>query len=299
MINAEGLIISVPAMPLPPEDGDLADFRDVDVIALDVDGTLLAASATELAARVLELHRILRAHPAPVELVLVTGRPWTGVRAVAGILGDGPHVVHFGSVVTDPAGGRALHRHAIGAGTVRQVADVFAAHGLAPSVVECGEDLVETHWSVGGSDPQRLYDFGVPTRVVDALPPGLDAQVVLAGTTAELAAPVLAELARLDLDVIADFHAPSGILFADSPGASKAAGLTRALQYLGIDPGRTLAIGDAAPDAAMFSAVRVGVAVGTAEPEAIAAADYVCAGGASDAVVEVLELVCAARAPVR
>jgi hydroxymethylpyrimidine pyrophosphatase-like HAD family hydrolase len=57
-----------------------------------------------------------------------------------------------------------------------------------------------------------------------------------------------------------------------------------------------VAIGDSAPDVAMFGVARIGVAVGGADAETLAAADYVCRGGPAAAVIELLEVVAAARA---
>ena len=291
---------SVSTASLPDVTGDLSAFRDVDVIALDVDGTLLHGTASEVAERFVQLHRLLATHRFPVDFVLVTGRPWAGVRAVvrafeAAAARRAPHVVHFGSVVTDRAGNGALHRTSIPATVVREVADVYRSHGLAPSIIECRDDLAETHWNVGGKDPAATYDFGVPIRTVDRVPRAVDAQAVLASTSAAVAAGVLADLGGLGAGLPMEYHAPSGILYVDSPGASKSDGLTAALAQLGASPERTVAVGDSEPDIAMFRTARIGVAVGSADAAVIDAADFVCRAGPSDAVIELLEVVHAAR----
>ena len=210
-----------------------------------------------------------------------------------------PHVVHFGSVVTDRTGTSALRRASIPPQTVREIVDVYRDHGLAPSAIQCDGDLSETHWRVGElrrDDPAMTYGFGVPIRVVSKLPAGIEGQAVLAKTEVEVAGRVLADLATLGTGLPMEYHAPSRILYVDSPGASKAEGLLFALREMGISPERTLAVGDAAPDISMFDSVRFGVAVASAEADVVEAADFVCSNGPSGAVVEVLELLLAARA---
>ncbi|MGC8513350.1 MAG: HAD family hydrolase [Acidimicrobiales bacterium] len=287
----------------PVDYGSLLEFRDVDVVALDVDGTLLPDAVSTVSERIVEMHRLLASHPAPVDFVLVTGRPWAGVREVVAAFEEAagrraPHVVHFGSVVTDAVGRQALRRSPIPAEIVQQVVDVYRAHGLSASAIECGNDLQEAHWFVAdtaGAGPESTYDFGVPIRRVRRLPDGVDSQAVLTKTEASTARRVLSDLASLGAGLPMEYHSPSGILYVDSQGSSKAEGLHRALAELGVPPNRAIAIGDATPDIAMFDSVRFGVAVGTASSDVLGAARYVCEGGPSRAVIEVLEVLIAAR----
>ena len=306
--------MGTPRLPTPTHDGSasndavLEPFRAVDVIALDVDGTLLAEDEQIVSAEIVALHYALASHPTPIDFVLVTGRPWEGVKHLvtsfeAATGRRAPHVVHFGSVVTDAPGSKALRRSAIPAQTVRSVVDIYLRCGLAPSVIQCDADLSETHWSVGepeptGADPQKTYGFGVPIRAVPELPAGVEAQVILAKTHPDVAARVLRELATLETNLPMEYHKPSGVLYVDSQGSSKAEGLLFALKEMGVSPERTIAVGDATPDIAMFEAVRLGVAVSTADAEVIDAADYVASNGCSAAVVEVLELLLTARGDV-
>jgi len=283
--------------------GSLVDFRGVDVVALDVDGTLLSDATSAVSERIVEMHRLLASHPAPVDFVLVTGRPWAGVREVVTAFEEAagrraPHVVHFGSVVTDAVGGRAIRRTSIPAEIVQKVVDVYRAHGLSASAIECGDDLQETHWFVADAvdaNPTSTYDFAVPVRHVHGLPDGVESQAVLTRTDKSTARRVLADLTSLGVGLPMEYHTPSGILYVDSQGSSKAEGLHRALAEIGVPPERAIAVGDATPDIAMFDSVRLGVAVGTASDDVIEAARYVCEGGPSHAVIEVLEVLLAAR----
>jgi hydroxymethylpyrimidine pyrophosphatase-like HAD family hydrolase len=301
--------VGTPLLPNPLDETssrqvDVSAFRDIDVVALDVDGTLLADASSALADQIVELHRVLASQSAPVDFVLVTGRPWAGVRDLVGAFEAAtgrraPHVVHFGSVVTDQSGATALRRETISPREVRDIVDVYRHHDLNPSAIQCDADLSETHWYIseaGCGDPATTYGFGVPIRAVSKLPAGVEGQAVLAKTEIDVARRVLADLADLGTGLPMEYHAASGILYVDSPGASKAEGLLVALGEMGISPERTLAVGDASPDISMFRSVRLGVAVASAEAEVIEAADFVCAGGPSGAVVEVLELLVTARA---
>lgn len=287
----------------PDHGGNLAEFRCVDVVALDVDGTLLSDATSTVSERIVDMHRLLASHSAPVDFVLVTGRPWAGVREVVAAFEAAtgrraPHVVHFGSVVTDAVGGRALRRSTIPAELVQEVVAVFRSHDLPASAIECGDDLRETHWFVTDGavgDPASTYDFGVPVRRVSRLPDGVESQAILTRTEESTARRVLADLASLGTDLPMEYHSPSGIVYVDSQGSSKADGLRRALAEIGVPPERTIAIGDAEPDIAMFESVGFGVAVGTASHDVIEAARYVCEGGPSQAVIEVLNVLLSAR----
>ncbi len=306
--------MGTPHLPTLTRDGSASDdailepFRSINVIALDVDGTLLAEDESIVSSEIIQLHCALASHPAPIDFVLVTGRPWEGVKHLvrsfeAATGRRSPHVVHFGSVVTDAAGSKALRRSAIPAQIVRSVVDIYLRCGLAPSVIQCDAELSETHWSIGeaepaGLDPQKTYGFGVPVRAVPELPGGVEAQVILAKTQPDVAARVLRELARLETKLPMEYHKPSGVLYVDSQGSSKADGLLFALKEMGVSPERAIAVGDATPDIAMFETVRLGVAVSTADAEVIEAADYVSSNGCSAAVVEVLGLLLAARGDV-
>ena len=72
-------------------------------------------------------------------------------------------------------------------------------------------------------------------------------------------------------------------------GVSKAWGLAKLCELLQIDASEVLAFGDAPNDAEMLAWAGRGVAVGNAEPEALAAASEVTLSNDQDGVAVVLE----------
>ncbi len=72
-------------------------------------------------------------------------------------------------------------------------------------------------------------------------------------------------------------------------GVSKARGLARLCDHLGIEQAKVLAFGDAPNDAEMLAWAGHGVAVANAAPESLACADEVTAGNEADGVAVVLE----------
>ncbi|GAB2696808.1 HAD family hydrolase [Thalassiella azotivora] len=74
-------------------------------------------------------------------------------------------------------------------------------------------------------------------------------------------------------------------------GVSKASALAQVARALGVDPSRTVAVGDGRNDLEMFAWAGRAVAMGNAVPEALAAADEVTGHVRDDGLVAVLESV--------
>ena len=84
---------------------------------------------------------------------------------------------------------------------------------------------------------------------------------------------LLAELLALNLQGFAVTHSGAPFLEVLAPGVSKAWGVARLCERLGIAAGEVLAFGDAANDAELLRWAGRGVAMANAEPEALEAAD--------------------------
>ena len=88
------------------------------------------------------------------------------------------------------------------------------------------------------------------------------------------ARPAVAEALGARVDLV---FAVKGMLEVLPPGQSKATGVLRLLEFLGVERERVLAFGDGENDAGMLELAGCGVAVGNAAPEARAVADVVLA----------------------
>jgi HAD superfamily hydrolase (TIGR01484 family) len=73
-------------------------------------------------------------------------------------------------------------------------------------------------------------------------------------------------------------------------GVDKGTGLRAALEVLGRTTAEVVAIGDADNDIPLLLAAGLGVAVATSEPDLVAVADVVTAGGAGEGLVELVDL---------
>ena len=78
----------------------------------------------------------------------------------------------------------------------------------------------------------------------------------------------------------------------NAPAANKGAGLKFIAQYLEIPVSATMAFGDGLNDIAMIKAAGIGVAMGNAAPEVLAAADHVTEDCDHDGVAEGIKTFC-------
>lgn len=100
---------------------------------------------------------------------------------------------------------------------------------------------------------------------------------------------LLAELRALKLGGYAVTHSGAPFLEVLAEGVSKAWGLARLCEKLGIAQQEVLAFGDAPNDAEMLAWAGRGVAMANAEAEALEAADEVTLSNAEDGVAAVIE----------
>lgn len=86
-----------------------------------------------------------------------------------------------------------------------------------------------------------------------------------------------------------DFIRSEKTLFEILPkGIGKGVAIKRLVQYLDIDPNKTIAIGDYNNDISMFQAAKIGIAVSNACQEALDAADYITVSNEQNAIAKVI-----------
>ena len=86
-----------------------------------------------------------------------------------------------------------------------------------------------------------------------------------------------------------DFIRSERSLFEILPkGSGKGTAVGKLTEHLGLDPHKTVAVGDYNNDISMFEAAGVGIAVANACPEALAAADFVTVSNEEDAIARVI-----------
>lgn len=128
-----------------------------------------------------------------------------------------------------------------------------------------------------------------PMTIVDPaeLPP---TSCVMAACAPDLSPFALIEALELDPALATLSTAGRNVVDITPSGVDKGTGVLRALAYLGIDPADVVAFGDMVADIPMFGVVGLGVSVGTAHPDVVAAAGHVAPDAESDGVPETLTL---------
>ncbi|MFT4259864.1 HAD family hydrolase [Microbacterium sp.] len=261
------------------------------LIATDLDGTLLDSTPTVTA----RTRRALDAARARgIRVVPVTARQPIGLRTVAADAGfDDWALCGNGGYATNLADGRMLFAEELPAETIRVLAEALRASipGLLfASVRDGGETFVAQH---GYAEIARLADHKRDPRTMGGAP----LEQVLGAPSLklvirhpELAPSVLYDTLR-DLG-LGGFEATlSGAPFVEvmAEGVTKATGLARLCEHLGVSRSEVVAFGDALNDLEMLRWAGHGVAMAGAAEVVRAAADEIAASNDDDGVARVIE----------
>jgi Cof subfamily protein (haloacid dehalogenase superfamily) len=264
----------------------------IDLICIDVDGTLVGSSGT-VPDEVWTTADRLRARG--VRLAICSGRPAFGItRGYAERLDAGGwHVFQNGSSVVHLPTGRSLSTP-LGADNVRalvararetgRILELYTDDGY---VEETGSDRARRHAGLLGLEyQQRSLDAIDPARVVRAQwlidPSETDAIVAEAGPALHLSpsiAPIMPDTVFLNIT---------------AAGVDKAFAVRAVARAYGVALDRVMMVGDGFNDAEAMRAVGFPVAMGNAEPAARAVARHHVAHVDEGGLTEALELALAA-----
>ena len=264
--------------------------RRYKLLALDIDGTLLTTQgeitpATQAALR--------RARDAGMIVTLATGRRLSTTAPYARALGiDVPLIVQSGAQIVEAATAEVLYRNPLPAGRVAEAVRLAVEEGAQPILYE--NRAVEQHLLIGppehDSAPLRRYvterpglvrrlsyeelaavEATLELAIIDSLPlvTRLAKRVTLAHCRT-----IVSYSAGLDSYFLEVFHAT----------CSKGEALRQLAQRLGIQMSEVVAVGDNYNDREMIELAGLGVAMGNAEPEIIAAADRVTHSNDEDGI---------------
>ena len=262
------------------------------LVASDVDGTLLGADETP---SVRTRRVVARMVDAGVPLVLATGRPPRWIPRVCEAIGvHGLVVAANGAVLYDAAQDRVLDTRTLGGAALTEV-----VAGLREAVPGC-RVAVER---VGTGAFDRLSEQFVAERGYLHVWPHPDhSEIDPDGLDSEPVIKVLARHPSASSDVMADavrralghhvdvtFSAFGGLVECSARGITKADGLARAAEHLGVAQADVVAFGDMPNDREMLRWAGHGVAMGNAHPILREEADEVTASNLDDGVASVLE----------
>ena len=265
------------------------------LIATDLDGTLLRP---DLSVSARTRRALDAARAAGLVVVPVTARQPRGVRRIAeaagfegwALCGNGAHGLHLST-------GEVLFEEHVEAAA--QTALAHALRGRVPGVLfasvrQGGEVFVAqdgyaaiAHFEDHKRDPAEMGRHSLDDVLAQ---PSLKLIVRHPEyTPRELLAELEALRLELGLSGFAVTHSGAPFLEVLAEGVSKAWGLARLCQKLGIAQQDVLAFGDAPNDAEMLRWAGRGVAMGNADPEALDAADEVTLTNTQDGVAVVIE----------
>jgi hydroxymethylpyrimidine pyrophosphatase-like HAD family hydrolase len=265
-----------------------------DLIAIDVDGTLLDSQHRLPAENRRALHR---AHEAGMRVVLCTGRSYPETKPVLDEIGldlDAAVTV-FGAMITDVRSGRTLSRTPMSLPVAYELTDWLLKRGFTTLWLNDAEEAGFDGYVIDGHRRHPAVDRWVqhtPCRVTcvdrlrgDVWPPVrvsiIDDPDVLADVEPELRRTFDGRIAHnllrapaYDLTIIETF----------APQVNKWFAVEQLCQRWEIDPRRTVAVGDDVNDVDMIREAGWGVAMANAHPSAKSVARQV-AGKNDDAGV--------------
>jgi Cof subfamily protein (haloacid dehalogenase superfamily) len=262
------------------------------LIASDVDGTLLDDDE-KVTARTRAA--VNAAVDAGVQFVLATGRPPRWVQPVVDALGFAPMAVCAnGAVIYDPSADRILSARTLSADALRELAEVatrvIPGAGLAVERVgNSAHDAATPQFvSSPGYEHAWLNPDNTEVSIEDLLAaPAVKLLIRKAGARSADMAAALAKHVGLQGDIT--YSTNNGLVEVVPLGVSKATGVEQLAHPLGITAEDILAFGDMPNDVPMLQWAGLGVAMGNAHPDAVAAADEVTAANTDDGVARVLE----------
>ena len=248
--------------------------RKYDLLAIDLDGTLLDSAHALPSVNRAALHR---AHDAGMRIVLCTGRAFTETRPVLDQIGldlDAAVTV-FGALVTEVESGRTLYRTALPLDMARAVTDWFQRDGYTVLWLTDTDEVGFDGYVLAGPNRHAAVDTWLSlspceVREVPRIPADAAAPVRLSIIDEAGALEAVSRRLRADFDGRLThnvLHAPPyrlSLIEAFAPQVSKWYGIEKLCRRWDIDPRRTVAVGDDVNDVQMLEHAGLGVAMGNA-----------------------------------
>ena len=277
---------------------------DFDVVALDLDGTVLNSAGNVTETFCAAVHALKKLG---VRTVLCTGRRWrTAVEVIEQVEHADPTVVCCGgALIKEGESHRTLHTLTLEPDTARRTASLFRSAGLVPLVLR-DQPIEGRELLIAEGDRNRAGELAFVQRNVMAVEyfegafPEEPVEILEVFTVDDVAtvrgaeAPI-GDALGADAIVVA-MHQPrygprAWVIEVHGPTATKWSALSWLLKRWQVPSARVVAMGDDVNDVPMLQAAGLSFAMRNAVPEAKAVADRVTAGNDEDGVVQALRSV--------
>lgn len=280
----------------------LEPFAQVELVVLDLDGTLLK-DPNDLPNRSewrLRSHLTNRLKSRGISLTLATGRAFAGARPAIEAISryrDTPVILYNGSLVAT-VDGVILAQRSIEKNAVDEVVDaVLQAGGMALLywLEERLGKLTGEYAVFVGDDTRPQTEFnGIRVCEIESVPESASCVAALLWTSDEQKQSRLREVVST-ISGISSTASGSQYIEVRPEGSSKAAGLAELLDHLRISPRHVMAIGDNDNDVELLMAAGLSVCVANASSRAQESSRFKTTYSSAQGVIEALQLVAHAR----
>lgn len=252
----------------------------IKAVFFDIDGTLVSFKTHEVPASTQEAIRLLQQKG--IKVIVSTGRSINSIDHIKYLNFDG--FITFNGGYCASREEDVLFRQAIDPKDIQSLVDYSKANPVSFSL------MFERSVSINDVTPEIA---GMYAHLNLPVPPLLDIQKL--DTAAVLQTNIF--IGPEDEPAFMEKVMPNSVasrwtrLFADinPKGQSKQLGVNIFCKHFGIDISETMAFGDGGNDITMLKHVAIGVAMGNANPEVIAIADYVTTDVDSDGIWNALK----------
>ena len=275
--------------------------RDIRLLALDLDGTLLTDDKRVTPRTAAALERPVRCG---LHAVVVTGRPLGGLpEAVTGIEGIRYAITSNGAVTTDLERGEVLRTACLEARTAEEIVRLPMERGLIHNVFLGGygyceppyhELLLDKFRGTGAEGYVRRSKRAAESLHALLAEPGALVENIWIVARGAGERDELDRLIRSRWDVRTVLTAASD-LEAGAPGADKGEALLYLARHLGVERAQLAAFGDNENDLGMLRVSGMPVAMGNATEGVKRLAAVVTDSNGEDGAAKVIEAICAAR----
>jgi hydroxymethylpyrimidine pyrophosphatase-like HAD family hydrolase len=287
--------------------------RSVDLLAIDLDGTLVDHTG-RISDR--NIQAIRRARAAGLHVTICTGRALIETRDVAARIDQtDPVIVSGGAMLACPLTDRTISRFAMDPGLIAQVVGYLLERGRPALILKDQHAAGFDYLVVGAKSPSDLDPASrrwfEKMRVRARFVPSLDHDdhpehtVRIGAYSANIPVATLAAELHDRFGAVAMFQHFTGVLLPAErraqgiesvhivelfdPKADKWQALERLANHLNIPLERTAAIGDQTNDLSMITHAGLGIAMGNAHPTVAAAADRHTARCEDDGVAQAID----------